>query len=164
MKKMLKLVLIFVLVFFLMNLRLSVEGTEINEADNALQQSLGKYEQQEVVRGAIEDLSWMKAGSKEDLNRILSRYYEGYLLDDLTGETWKSIEQPTDWYCRARLIDMVIMYDDGSRALAETLIGIEDLETGHNDLGRGTFGLIKKKEGWRINYSAYCWGNEYDKR
>jgi hypothetical protein len=141
-----------------------VEGTEPNETEDALKMSLGKYEQKEVVRGAIEDQSWMKAKSREEVRRALANYFEGYLLDDLTEESWKFIEQPTDWYCQARLVDMVVLYDDGGKAMAEALIGMDDLETGQHDFGRGVLGLIKKEEGWRINYSAYYWGNEYVKR
>ncbi|MCL5057454.1 MAG: hypothetical protein M1130_05570 [Actinobacteria bacterium] len=160
----LKLVFIFVLVFFFMNIRVSVQGTGLNEAEEAVKMSSGKYDQKEVVRGSVEDQSWMKSKSREEVHLLLSKYFEGYLLEDLTEQSWKFIEEPTDWYSQARLVDMVVLYDDGKRALAEALIGIDDLETGHNDFGRGVFGLVRKEEGWRINYAAFYWKNQYDDR
>jgi len=162
--KPLKLVLVIVLVIFFMNISVSVEGTGINEAEEAVKMSLGKYDQKEVVRGSVEDQSWMKSKSREEVRLVLSKYFEGYLLEDLTEQSWKFIEQPTDWYSQARLVDMVVLYDDGKRALAEALIGIDDLETGHNDFGKGVFGLVRKEEGWRINYAAFYWNNQYADR
>ncbi|HBV97817.1 MAG: hypothetical protein JL50_02750 [Peptococcaceae bacterium BICA1-7] len=162
--KPLKLFLVIILVFLFMNVSVSVEGTGISETEEALYMSLGKYDQKEVVRGCVEDQSWMKSKSREEVRLVLSRYFEGYLLEDLTEQSWKFIEQPTDWYCQSRLVDMVVLYDDGKRALAEALIGIDDLETGHNEFGRGVFGLVRKEEGWRINYAAFYWQNKYNDR
>ena len=157
--KALKILLIVLLVVMFMNISIAVKGTGINDDSPISVVSLEKQDLRETVRGSIEDESWLRAKSREEVHTILGKYFEGLLLDDLTQESWEFIAEPTDWYSRAKLLDLVVLSDDGKRSVSEALISIEDLDTGHNGFGKGLFCLVKTDRGWRINYVAFSWGN-----
>ncbi len=119
------------------------------------------WELRELIRGAVEDSSWMTSSSEEELRMNLGRHYHGPLLDQLVENAWDSIARPTDWYSRTSLQEMRMLHGGGKRALAEVLIGIEDVDTGHNGTGKGLFAMVKTSGGWRINYFYITWHDQY---
>ena len=105
-----------------------------------------------IIRGALEDESWMTCKSKEEVRSNLSRYFGGCLRDDLTERTWAFIAGPTDWYSRYRMIYMKVLYVDDKRAVVEALARIEEMDTGHNETGEWLFSVYRTGECWRIEY------------
>lgn len=154
-----KFLLISVSIFALLNISLTVQGLEVAAPEETINYTLAKYDIKETVRGSIEDEAWMKAKSREEVHRSLERYFTGYLLEDLTDRSWGFVSDHTDWYCQAKLVDMVVLYDDGSRVVLETLICIDDFENGDTEFGRGLYCLVKMENGWKINYLAFDWNN-----
>lgn len=158
----LKVIIIPLAFFVIMNIKV-VEGIEVNGGatrDHPVNQS----DIYEIVRGAVEDSGWMSCRSKNEVRQFLGRYFEGVLLDDLTERTWEFIREPTDWYSVYKVADLKIMCSDGKRALAEALIRIEDVNTGHNDFGKGLFAMTHGSGGWRINYVCFNWGRQAEER
>lgn len=154
-----KILIITALFIALMNIGLSVQGTEEKGGDQSHHSTAGPVCDLElVVRGAVEDQSWMGCRTPEEVGSVLGRYYTGDLLAQLAGNCWKFIERPTDWYSVSRVIELRVLHDDGQRAVVEALIGIEDLDTGYNETGKGLFAMLNTPEGWRINYTAFSWG------
>ncbi|MCL6478349.1 MAG: hypothetical protein K6T65_08020 [Peptococcaceae bacterium] len=156
----LKILIIIPALFILMNVRISVEGVEDDRKAAYTDSSRSKYELEAVVRGAVEDRTWMFSKSKQEVYAALGRYFEGALLEDLARESWDFIAEPTDWYSRARLLNMSMLYIDNERAVVEALIGIEDVDTGHNETGKGLFTMSKTVKGWRINYLSLVWDGQ----
>ncbi|MFZ5634159.1 MAG: hypothetical protein ACOY40_15055 [Bacillota bacterium] len=156
----LKLLIIIPALFILMNVRISVEGIEDERKITYTGNSRSKYELEAVVRGAVEDRTWMFSETKQEVYASLGRYYEGVLLEDLVRKSWDFIAEPTDWYSRTRLLGIGILFDDGKRAVAEALIGIEDVDTGHNETGKGLFAMSRTAKGWKINYLSLVWNGQ----
>lgn len=152
-----KLLFIIAVLFILVNAGISIEGIE-GRVDGIIPARSGS-ELEQTVRGAVEDQQWMTCGTKEEVRISLGRHFEGALLDDLTGRTWGFIARPTDWYSRTRLLDIRVLYNDGKRAVVEALIGIEDIDSGHNESGKGLFAMSRRPEGWKINYAAFSWNS-----
>lgn len=153
----LRLPVLIAVLFLMMTVRISVEGIEGEGGKKGGGRAWSHNELEAVVRGAVEDQSWMKAATREDLQASLGRYFDGILLDHLAGEAWESIARPTDWYSRARLMDMRVLHEDGKRAVAEAVICIEDIDTGHNETGKGLFAMSWTSGGWKINYFNIMW-------
>lgn len=151
--------IVITLIILLMNPGLSVEGAGENAPQNDLDRQGSGNDLEAVVRGAVEDQSWMTCRTKEEVYSVLSQYYCGVLLDDLARRCWDFIALPTDWYSIASLKEMRLLYDDGSKALAEAVIGIEDVDTGHNETGKALFAMSRNPSGWRVYYASYSWNN-----
>ena len=155
-----RLTIMVIVILFLISAGFSVEGKEQNNEDEASSQIHLKGQIQAITRGAVEDQSWMYSKSKDEVSAALSRYYTGNLLNDLTFRCWEFIAQPTDWYSIARLEDCKVVFNDGKRAVVESVIGIEDVDTGKNEVGKGLFAIIKTPSGWRVSYACYSWNNK----
>ncbi|MFZ5597318.1 MAG: hypothetical protein ACOY31_09955 [Bacillota bacterium] len=152
--KLFKVLLTIAVIFLLMNVSFSETVVGHYGTDKNINHT---EEIKETVRGAVEDVEWMSCKSKDEVRSVLARYYEGYLLDDITEKSWDFIKEPTDWYSRAKIVDMAIISDDGEKATVEALIGIEDVDSGHNEVGKGLFTMAKSDKGWRINYTSFSW-------
>jgi len=146
-----------------MNMRITVQGIEESQAEKPDYSRVGS-KIENTVRGSIEDQSWMTSVSKQEVHSLLKRYFAGNLLEDLTEKCWDFIKEPTDWYSEAKVIDMKVLYNDGKRAVVEALIRIEDVDTGHNEIGKGLFTMNSAGDQWRINYMAIQWGMQSEIR
>lgn len=153
----LKLLLALVVFLTLLNVKIQVEGTEGPGGNSPNSPREPGYGLESVVRGAVEDQSWMYAGSRGEVRDILGRYYRGLLLEDLVSRAWDFIDQPTDLYTTARLKDMRVVHDDGDRVVVEALIGIEEVDSGHNETGKGLFVLSRAGGCPRVDYTAFKW-------
>ncbi len=111
----------------------------------------------EVINEGISDNNWWHANSLEEVRTILSRYYTGDLLDQLSQDCWEFIRQPTDWYCRDSLTDIKIIRQDKSRAEVIAPLKDYDLLTGECRAGEAKYILIKTEQGWRICSARYNW-------
>ncbi|MCL6609972.1 MAG: hypothetical protein K6T66_00370 [Peptococcaceae bacterium] len=154
-----RLMVIITVLILSMNVGISVEGIEGSDREGDHQRFRSKAELEFIVRGAVEDRSWMDTRTKEELRSVLGRYYTGEFLEELVRRCWESIARPTDWYIIARVREMVVLYDDGKRAVAEAVISIEDVDTGHNETGKGLFAMSRTPLGWRVNYASYSWND-----
>ncbi len=114
----------------------------------------------EVIKGGIGDNSWWYAKSLSEVKTILSRYYTGPLLDQLSHDCWVFIQQPTDWYCQDSLTGIKIIHQDKSRAEVVALLKDYDLLTGESRAGEAKYIFIKTKQGWRICSAQYIWSQD----
>lgn len=158
--KLIRLVMLIFMVLFLISFGISVEWREKTIEAQAGTLVLSEAGIETVIRGAVENQSWMYSQSREEVSSSLSRYFIGDLLSDITNRCWDFIDEPTDWYSVARLEDVTILFNDDTRAVAEAIICIEDVDTGHNEVGKGLFTLVKTNVGWRISYASYSWNNK----
>lgn len=117
----------------------------------------GQAEILPVIKGAVEDDTWLLADDKNEVNRILSKYYSGSLLDKLTEDVWSFIKEPTDWYSKASVKTANIEYYDERRAVVQALIDVEDVLTEGRQQGSAVFTLEKDNTGWRVIYASYRW-------
>lgn len=150
-----KMLFVFAVLFILASAGISVEGIE-GKREGIIETRPGS-ELDQAVRGAVEDQQWMSCRTEEEVRISLGRHFEGALLEDLTRRTWSFIARPTDWYSQTRLLDMRVLYNDGNRAVVEALIGIEDIDSGHNESGKGLFAMSRSPDGWKVNYMAFSW-------
>lgn len=157
----LRVLIVFLTFFLLMNIKV-VQGIEAEGGPG--QKPLNNGEIYKTVAGAVEDTGWMICSSKEEVNSFLGKYFVGFLLEETAVRTWDFIKEPTDWYSVARVVEMKILYSDADRAVAEAVIRIEDVDTGHTDFGKGLFAMIHTKDGWRINYLCFNWGSQAENR
>lgn len=157
----LKSLLVLIVVLVLMNIKM-VQGIEVNGEALQVHPADGRIYQ--IVSGAVEDNGWMNCRNKKEVRQFLGKYFEGVLLDELTERTWEFIREPTDWYSVYKVVDLKIMFSDGNRALAEALIRIEDVDTGHNESGKGLFAMTRTAAGWRINYACFNWDWQAENR
>ncbi len=114
----------------------------------------------EVIQGGISDNNWWHADSLDEVRIILSRYYTGILLDQLSQDCWVFIQQPTDWYCQDSLTDIEIIRQDKSQAEVIALLKDYNLLTGESRAGEAKYVLIKTEQGWRICSARYNWPQE----
>lgn len=111
----------------------------------------------EIIKGGVEDNSWWYSKSKEEVRKILSRYYTGSLLDELSSGAWEFIREPTDWYWQVSLVRMEVLWQTGKRAGVGAVLEGTDLVTGENEEGKAEYILEKTKQGWRISSAEYHW-------
>lgn len=109
-----------------------------------------------VVRGGVEDNSWWRAKNRQELEEILSRYYTEPLLHNVSGECWKFIRRPTDWYDKAYLKEARLFLFEGS-VFVEAELELADLNSGRTEKGEAEYLLKKTKNGWRIYSASYHW-------
>jgi len=159
--KNIKIIIVLFTFLLCMNVRITVEGIEESQAEKLA--TLASPKMENTVRGAVEDLGWMTAESKQEVYSLLRRYFGGNLLDDLTEKCWDFIKEPTDWYSVAKLTDLKVLSNDGKRAVVEALIRIEDVDTGYTETGKGLFTMKAVGEEWIINYMDIHWVKQGEK-
>ncbi|KUK53922.1 MAG: hypothetical protein XD78_0752 [Desulfotomaculum sp. 46_296] len=113
-----------------------------------------------VIKGGIGDNSWWYANSPSEVRTILSRYYTGPLLDQLSQDCWIFVQQPTDWYCQDSLSDIEIIRQNKSQAEVIALLKDYNLLTGKSRAGEAKYIFTKTEQGWRICSARYSWPQE----
>lgn len=156
----LKLLIILLALFISVGLGISVEGIEQGPGQKGIEPGAPQHELEAVVRGAVEDWSWFYSGTREEVYSALGRYYGGALLEELALKTWEFVSRPTDWHSLARVKEVRVVYFDGKSAVAEAIISIEDVDTGHNETGKGLFAMSMTAAGWRVFYASYSWNEQ----
>jgi hypothetical protein len=116
-----------------------------------LQNSGASDEIKSVVRGAVEDSGWMKASTKKEMQKLLSQYFTGKLLDDLTGEAWDFIQLDTDWHGKTTVEKILINSIDENAATVLAYIKEVDVANKTSTGMIGEFILVNSPNGWRIN-------------
>ena len=114
-----------------------------------------------VIKGAVEDDSWLYASDVTHIQKILSKYYQGELLKNLVRDAWEFKSKNTDWYSSARLVSITPkqLYDGGAMILA--VIDVEDCITGCRQTGSAVYDITDSgDEGWRIVNVVYRWNVE----
>jgi hypothetical protein len=121
------------------------------------QTAILKNDLEEVIKGGIGDNNWWYANSLNEVRTILSHYYTGALLDQISQDCWVFIQQSTDWYCQDSLTDIEIIHQDKSQAEVIAFIKDYNLLTGESRAGEARYILIKTEQGWRICSAQYNW-------
>lgn len=113
-----------------------------------------------VIKGAVEDDSWLYLKTEEDIEKLLSRYYDGDLLKKLTRDAWKFNSKSTDWYSRAKLVSVVVKEINSLNTTAEAILEVEDVISGERQRGKAVYILDRGKGGWRVTNVCYRWTAE----
>ena len=115
-----------------------------------------EFEITKVVKGAIEDTSWLQASSRQEMERLLAAYYTGKLLNDLGDNGWRFVSRPNDWeyVTSAGRIDVVVFSHQEGKACAEILEKDELSGIVYSSTVR--YFLIKTCDGWRIRTKTAC--------
>ncbi|OAT81366.1 hypothetical protein A6M21_10825 [Desulfotomaculum copahuensis] len=139
---------------------LSLAGTVRIDTGRAAPAKTPEQEIWTVVQGAVTDQAWWRAGSETEVKSILSRYYGGPLLEDLSRNVWDFISRPTDWYWKPGLEGGRVQLLSGETARVEARLTDQDVRTGVIRHGKATYLLKKERTGWRITSAGYHWEKE----
>lgn len=112
--------------------------------------SSGAKEINRIIKGAVEDISWIRAPDRQKLHKIFNQYFTGQLLEDLTEQTWRFKCLNTDWYTTTQLEKITIKSIDENRSIVLAYIKETNLINGTTSKATGKFILIKTPAGWRI--------------
>jgi len=110
-----------------------------------------------VIKGGVEDNSWWGAKNKADVTLVLSKYYMGKLLEELSEQAWNFVSKPTDWYWQTRVVEIKITNKSEDTALVDADLEILDLITNQKQNGTAQYIIKKTSKGWRIINSLYSW-------
>ncbi len=113
-----------------------------------------------VIKGAVEDDSWLYAGDAGCIEKILGNYYEGQLLKKLSRDAWEFKKKNTDWYSRAVLVSINVKQQDDNQATVTAVIDVEDCTTGGRQRGSAVYHINKESGKWRIFNVSYIWNAE----
>ena len=113
-----------------------------------------------VIKGAVEDDSWLYAGDADYIEKILGNYYEGQLLKKLSRDAWEFNKKNTDWYSRAVLVSINVKQQDNNQATVMAVIDVEDCTTGGRQRGSAVYHISKESGKWRIFNVSYMWNAE----
>lgn len=106
----------------------------------------------EIVRGATENTDWMQTKDKEELHKIMNRYFTGELLEELTEQTWQFINMHTDWYGTANVEKITFNSIDENMVRVLAYIKESDVVSKTSNTITGEFVLVKTDNGWRIEH------------
>ncbi|MCF8010077.1 MAG: hypothetical protein K9L17_04820 [Clostridiales bacterium] len=103
-----------------------------------------------VIKGAIEDVSWMKAKKRQEVKNILSKYFTGALHKKLVKDTWHFVYQNTDWYKKANLLE--VNYTCIDEKEATVIVYISEVDIINNIVAPLMYEMSLKNtsNGWRI--------------
>ncbi len=104
-----------------------------------------------IVRGAVEDTGWMQVANKQEMQKFLSQYFTGDLLNSLTEDAWYFIQLDTDWHGKTTVEKIMINSIDGNRVTVLAYIKEVDVANKTNAGVTGEFTLVNSPDGWRIN-------------
>ncbi|GBF34950.1 hypothetical protein DCCM_4070 [Desulfocucumis palustris] len=110
-----------------------------------------------VIKGAVEDDSWLYLKTEDEVKALLSKYYDGELLVKLTRDAWNFNRKSTDWYSRAKLVSVDVKEINPQSATAEAVLEVEDVISGARQRGKAVYTMNRGKEGWRVNNVCYKW-------
>ncbi|HZK18683.1 MAG TPA: hypothetical protein VFD15_05150 [Clostridia bacterium] len=142
-----------ILVFGVLLILFATGGTLIREYAS----NIDKDEINILLKGALEDNSWMTASSVGELEDILGRYYTDPLLSELVNNTWEFISKPTDWYGKAKLENFAIIRYDSYEMEISAEISETDLIYGDKHWGEAIYTIRKTDEGWKVASAQYHW-------
>lgn len=151
-----------VLIFAAVITLLSLTGTGKGNKSQAAALKTPEQEIWTVVHGAVMDQSWWRAGNEAEVKSILSRYYSGPLLQELSRNVWDFISRPTDWYWKPGITGGRVHLLNNEQARVEAELIDQDVRTGEIRHGKATYELKKGGNGWRITSAGYHWENEND--
>lgn len=110
-----------------------------------------------LIKAAVYDTTWMFCADEQSLQEVLSRYYTGPLLGNLTEECRQFIELKTDWYGLTMASNVTVVSITPPRSCAVAELKYVDVNTGNVYQGRGTYVLLKTPGGWKIEQASYTW-------
>lgn len=109
-----------------------------------------------VLKGAVEDDSWLYIDDKIELKQVLAQYYGETLLEQMVEKTWQFTCQNTDWYDRTELKSFKINTINQETATIVAVIQIKTL-TKDGDTGNAYYQLKRIDENWKIIGVSYQW-------
>jgi|GEM_PF-1681185 len=104
-----------------------------------------------VVKGAVEDTAWLHVSSRQEMDRVLNRYYTAPLCRELAETAWNFVSKPTDWDYIIKVENCKITSLSGEQAAVLVDIVEKDDLADSCFPGRFEYTLIKMADGWRIN-------------
>lgn len=109
-----------------------------------------------VVKGAVEDTSWLHASSRQEMEYLLTAYYTGSLLDELSDSGWRFVSRQNSWeyVTSTGRLDFEVISEQECTVCVEVLE--EDEITGLVYSSIFRYNLIKKSGGWRIRARTAC--------
>ncbi len=113
-----------------------------------------------VIKGAVEDDSWLYLKTEDDIKELLGRYYDGDLLIKLSRDAWNFNSKSTDWYSRAKLVSVAVIEFSSDSATAEAVLEVEDVISGERQRGKAVYTLDRGEVGWRVTNVYYKWTAE----
>ncbi len=130
-------------------------GAELAQPNTREKEDI-KIEITKVVKGAVEDTSWLHASSRQEMERLLADYYTGILLNELGDSGWNFVSRPNDWeyVTSAGHIEVVEITNDEGTASAEILEKDELSGIVYSSTVR--YFLIKTCDGWKIKAKTAC--------
>lgn len=104
-----------------------------------------------VIKGAVEDTTWLRATTQKDLEQLLGAYYTWPALQGLIESTWNFVKVPTDWEYLVTTDNCEITHIFGKKANAQADILETDEITGITYLSKMEYSLVYTKKGWKIS-------------
>ena len=115
-----------------------------------------KEQMELVLKGAVEDDSWLYIDDKIKLKQVLAQYYGETLLEQMVEKAWQFTCQNTDWYDRTELKSFKINTINQETATIVSVIQIKTL-TKYGDTGNAYYQLKRIDGNWKIIGVSYQW-------
>lgn len=109
-----------------------------------------------VVKGAVEDTSWLHASSRQEMEHLMKTYYTGNLLNEISDSAWRFVSTPNDWEYAVSTgtIEVEMISTQEGTASAEILE--TDELSGCVYFSVVSYSLIKNSDGWKIRAKSAC--------
>jgi len=102
-----------------------------------------------VLKGAVEDTTWLFSTNPTDLQQTLSKYFTGPLLEQLIKNTEAFTQKATDWSYQTVLEEYAIDIE-GEQARAVALVREDDPISKESHFTELHFQMLRTGQGWRI--------------
>lgn len=135
------------------------EALESTNIKNAAEEAAVKEELFSFLKSAVEDNSWLKAKSKNELKKSLQKYYTGILLKEIVSNTWDFVKEPTDWYGEPVLEKIVIININSKEAQILAYLSEQEANTNQTIHGKAYYKLQKNSK-WKITFAEYRWDQQ----
>ncbi|MFX4260703.1 hypothetical protein ACOBQJ_00740 [Pelotomaculum propionicicum] len=147
---------IFAIVLVISLMTAVMAGAEPVQPNTPVKEDI-EFEIAKVVKGAVEDTSWLHASSRQEMESLLTAYYTGDLLNELGDSGWRFVSRPNDWeyITSAGRIDVVVISHQEGAACAEILE--KDELSGMVYSSTVRYFLIKTGGGWRIRAKTHVY-------
>lgn len=110
----------------------------------------GEAEITGVVRGAVKDTRWLEAASRQEVQQLLSTYYSGQFLSDLSDSAWNFISVPTDWDYETQAGQCTVLSQSEDQASIQVEILETNVLSGVVYVHWAEYRLIKENGAWKI--------------
>jgi len=110
-----------------------------------------------VIKDALEDTTWLRASTHQEMEQLLGAYYTWPVLQILIESAWNFVRVPSDWEYLVTTGNCTITYISEDRAGFHADILETDEITGVTHLSRMEYLLVNTEKGWRISDVRTIW-------